>query len=121
MKLKADENVPTRVIRLLQEHDHDVATVPQEDLVGAPDHELAEAVGSEDRALITLDRGFADVRRYPPGTHPGIFVVHARELRPSVILTLVATFLAEQVFEDFTGCNVVIEPGAMRVRRPRDD
>jgi len=75
---------------------------------------------SEGRILVTLDRGFADARLYPPGTHPGIFVTHARELRVSVILTLVSTFLAEQAFEDFTGCNVVIEPGAIRTRRPSE-
>jgi hypothetical protein len=50
--------------------------------------------------------------------NPGIFVVHARDLRPGVILMLVATFLAEHVFEDFIGCNVVIEPGVLRARRP---
>jgi predicted nuclease of predicted toxin-antitoxin system len=121
VRFKADENIPARVVRLLQEHGHDVATVPEEGLVGTPDDRVSEAAASEHRAVITLDRGFADVRRYPPGTHPGIFVVHARDLRPSVILMLVATFLAEHSFEDFTGCNVVIEPGALRVRRPLDE
>lgn len=120
MRLKADENIPARVIRLLQEHGHDVATVPDEGLVGASDDRIAEAAASEGRAVITLDRCFADVRRYPPGTHPGVFVVHARDLRPSVILMLVATFLTEHSFEDFAGCNVVIEPGALRIRRPQD-
>lgn len=121
MKLEADENIQARVVRLLREHDHDVATVPEEDLTGAPDRNLAEAAASEDRILITLDRGFADVRRYQPGTHAGIFVVHARDLLPGLILMLVATFLAEHAFEDFIGCNVVIEPGALRTRRPPDE
>lgn len=118
MRFKADENVPARVIRLLHEHGHDVATVPDEGLVGASDARVAGVAASESRAVITLDRGFADVRRYPPGSHPGVFVVHARDLRPSVILMLVATFLTEHSFEDFTRCNVVIEPGALRIRRP---
>jgi predicted nuclease of predicted toxin-antitoxin system len=118
VKLKADENIPARVVQFLRDHGHDAITVLEENLVGAPDRFLADAAASEDRVLMTLDRGFADIRRYPPGTHPGIFVVHARDLRPGVILILVATFLAEQVFEDFIGCNVVIEPGALRTRRP---
>lgn len=118
MKLKADENIPARVIQLLREHDHDIATVADQDLIGAHDRELAEATASEDRILITLDRGFADVRLHPPGTHPGVFVLHARDLRPGVILMLVATFLAEHAFDDFAGCNVVIEPGVLRIRRP---
>jgi predicted nuclease of predicted toxin-antitoxin system len=117
LKLKADENISARVIQLLRERGHDVATVPDEHLVGATDRSLAEAAASEDRILITLDRGFADVRR-PPGTHPGIVEVHARDLRPSLILTLVSTFLATHPFDDFIGCNVVIEPGALRTRQP---
>jgi hypothetical protein len=34
---------------------------------------------AENRLLVTLDRGFGDVRPYPPGSHGGehlIFVVH---------------------------------------------
>ena len=120
MKIKTDENIPTRVIELLRENDQDVTTVRDEHLVGASDRRLAEVARNEGRILVTLDRGFADVRLYPPGTHPGIFVSHARELRVSVILTLVSTLLAEQPFEDFTGCNVVIEPGAIRTRRPSE-
>ena len=84
MRLKADENIPARVIDLLRRHDYDVSTVVDQEMVGAHDRVLAEATASEDRILITLDRGFADVRLYPPGTHPGIFVLHARDLRPSV-------------------------------------
>jgi hypothetical protein len=45
VRLKADENIPTRVIQLLRERGQDVATVPGEDLVGAPDHSLVEAAG----------------------------------------------------------------------------
>ncbi|MGH8926411.1 MAG: DUF5615 family PIN-like protein [Acidimicrobiia bacterium] len=44
-------------MQLLSEHGHDVATVSEEGLIGAPDRLLAEAAKSEDRILITLDRG----------------------------------------------------------------
>ena len=27
------------------------------------------------RMIVTLDRGFADIRRYPPGSHSGIVVL----------------------------------------------
>jgi hypothetical protein len=45
-------------------------------------------------------------------------VVHAREMRQSVILMLLAIFLAEHDVEEFAGCSMVIEPGSVRVRRP---
>jgi predicted nuclease of predicted toxin-antitoxin system len=115
---KADENIPTRVVRLLHQHGHDVTTVLDEDLVGASDRSLAEAAAAEDRMLITLDRGFGDVRLHPPGTHPGILVLHPREARPDAILTLMESFLSEHDLEAFARCNVVVEPEAVRIRRP---
>lgn len=118
MRLKADENIPRAVVGLLVEHGHDVHTVADEQLVGQTDPVVAEAAASEGRMIVTTDRGFGDVRLYPPGTHPGILVVHARELRQSVILMLLGTFLVQHDVGQFVGCNVVIEPGSVRVRRP---
>lgn len=121
MKLKADENVPARIVDLLREFGHDVITVPEEDPVGAPDARLASETAADDQTLLTLDRGFADIRRYRPGTHPGVFVVHARELRPGILHDLVASFLKVHTFDEFAGCNVVTEPGAVRARRPHPE
>lgn len=70
--------------------------------------------------IITVDRGVGDVRTYPPGSHPGIVVVLLRDLRPSVMLMLVVTFITEHTFEEFRSYNVVLEPGSIRVRRPPD-
>ena len=55
MRLKADENIPARVIDLLRRHDYDVSTVVDQDMVGAHDRVLAEAAASEDRILISLE------------------------------------------------------------------
>ena len=118
MRFKADENIPRTVVDLLVEKGHDVETVADEELVGETDLRVAAAAAREGRMVVTADRGFGDVRLYPPGSHPGILVVHARELRQSVILMLLATFLLEHHVEDFARCNVVIEPGSVRVRRP---
>lgn len=118
MRFKTDENISRAVVGLLIEHGHDVHTVVDEQLVGQTDLVVIEAAAREDRMVVTTDRGIGDVRLYPPGTHPGILVVHALELRQSVILMLLGTFLVEHDLEEFAGCNVVIEPGSVRVRRP---
>ena len=49
-------------------------TVSDEKLSGAPDSVLSERCRSEDRVLMTLDLDFANVRAYPPKSHPGIVV-----------------------------------------------
>jgi len=47
-------------------------------LSGIVDAELWVHVKREGRFLITLDLGFSDVRRYAPGTHPGILLLRPR-------------------------------------------
>ena len=36
---------------------------------------MAVAATSERRLIVTLDRGFGDIRLYPPGTHAGVLVL----------------------------------------------
>lgn len=53
----------------------DVDTVTSEGLAGASGPDVLTAATAAARMLITLDRGMGDVRRYPPGSHPGIVVL----------------------------------------------
>lgn len=66
MRFKVDENLPVDVAEVLRKNGHDAATVNDEALSGAPDPDLAALIKRENRALITLDLGFADIRAFPP-------------------------------------------------------
>jgi predicted nuclease of predicted toxin-antitoxin system len=74
MKFKIDENLPTEFAEVLRDAGHDAVTVGEEGLRGASDTDLFAVCGVEDRALMTLDLDFADIRRYPPSETPGILV-----------------------------------------------
>lgn len=75
MRVKTDENLAPLSADLLREHGHDVATVWDEGLRGHADTDIAETCRAENRALITLDTGFADIRRYPPEHYAGLIVL----------------------------------------------
>lgn len=60
---------------VLTMHGHDVDTVLDESLVGAPDRDVVAAAAAGNRLLITLDRGLGDIRAYPPGSHASIVVL----------------------------------------------
>ncbi len=75
MRFKIDENIHPEVVETLRAGAHDVATVWDQGMRGASDDELAEALLGEQRALLTFDLGFADIRRHSPGTHGGIVVL----------------------------------------------
>lgn len=98
MKVKLDENLPERLVSILQRLGHDVDTVTKEGLRGATDDRLWPEVQKVARFLITKDLGFSDERRYPPGQHCGIFVVRLSDDRSHAVANrLGSVFSVEQV------------------------
>src|SRR5437764_12425695 len=65
MKIKLDENMPGVAVAIQAAHGHEVVTVVDESLAGARDPTIAQAAAIEGRMLVTMDRGFADIRSYP--------------------------------------------------------
>ena len=64
MLFKVDENLPQEVAEILRQAGHDATTVLEQGLGGAADSALEEVFRKEQRALVTLDNGFADIRAY---------------------------------------------------------
>lgn len=64
---------------LFRDAGHGVHTVFDERLGGVTDSRIFEACQVEQRILVTFDLDFADIRRYPPATHAGVWV-----LRPPI-------------------------------------
>jgi len=89
MRFKIDENLPDEFATILGDADHDACTVRDQALGGRPDRDVAATCKREQRALITLDLGFADIRAFPPEEFAGIIVfrVHSRD-RDHVVAVL---------------------------------
>ncbi len=118
MKLKLDENLPEGARRVAESLGHDVDTVAEERLGGADDPAVLDAARRAGRFLITLDRGFGDVRRYPPGDHPGIAVLRVDSEDGPTVTQAVGSFLSSRDLGDLTGCLVVVRGHLARIRRP---
>lgn len=116
MKIKLDENLPARLMHVLQRHGHDVDTVPEEQLSGRPDAEIWQAAGAEGRFLITQDLDFSDIRQFTPGTHPGLLLVRLREPGAQALLEAISAVAAE--IADWGGCFVVLTENKIRIKRP---
>jgi len=121
VKVKVDENVPRRLAAVLAHYGHDVLSVVDQGLAGATDARVFEAAVGEGRMLVTLDRGFGDIRRYRPGRHAGVLVLHAAEQRPAVLEATLRAVLDEYRLEDMAGCTVIAQPGLIRMRRPEPE
>lgn len=73
--------MPTSFYNLLKATGHNVTTVAEENLIGADDSLLLKTAAAEGRILLTFDTDFADIRRYPSGSHSGIVVFRLRDQR----------------------------------------
>lgn len=118
MKLKLDENLSRYLKQTLSALQHDVITVADENLLSQPDTVVGAAANGEGRILLTLDLEFADLRKYPPGSHPGIILFRPRSFGPLAINRFVEDFVRDTDLVLVTGCVVVVDPGRVRVRRP---
>lgn len=118
MRFKLDENIDVRAAAVLEEAGHDVATVVDQDLGGTADTVVAEAVSAEGRILVTLDRGFGDLRTYPPGSHSGIVLLRLRRQALASVRSGLELLLRYEDLPTITGCTVIVRGATVRVRRP---
>jgi predicted nuclease of predicted toxin-antitoxin system len=116
--VKLDENLGKTHVRFLRELGYEADRVYDQGLSGANDERVWARVCAEGRFLITLDLDFSDVRRYHPGSHPGILLIRARSRGRNAVLQVLRRVLAEQPLENLRGCLAVANEELTRVRRP---
>lgn len=117
-RLKIDEDLPRQMRNLIAERGYEAATVTEQGWQGASDEVLWSRVQAEGRWLITGDRGFADLRQYPPGSHAGVILLRAQEESRRAYLELAAVALDRLRLEEIAGSIVVVTRRGVRVRRP---
>lgn len=116
--VKLDENLGETHAALVRELGHDVDRVTDEGLSGADDGTVWQRVTAEGRFFVTLDLDFADVRQFPPGTHPGLLLLRPRQRSRDAVMDVLRRVLAEHPLETFVGCLVVADSRHTRIRRP---
>jgi predicted nuclease of predicted toxin-antitoxin system len=117
LRVKLDEDLSPLVAEPLVSAGHEVLTVVGQGWGGLKDDELWPRVSAERAFFITADKGFADVRLFPPGSHAGILLL--RPDRDSIVdlRELVGAVLASRNLESIVGSVTVATPRRIRVRR----
>lgn len=118
MLVKLDENLSNTHTEFLRQMGYECDRVTDEGLSGATDETVWQQVCQEGRFFITLDLDFSDVRRFPPGTHPGILLLRSRSRSRQAVLELLSRILSEYPLEFLQGCLVVADETQTRIRRP---
>ena len=117
MKVKLDENLPHSLINVLTSAGHDTDSVADEGLTGADDQTVFVSARNAGRLLVTLDRGFGDIRRYEPGTHAGIVVLRLPDESAAAVVGAIRRLMAQHSLEDLFGAIAIVEPARLRIRR----
>ncbi len=118
MKIKIDENIPTRLVGILTQQGHDIHSVHQEGLSGRSDEDVWHSVQRESRFLITQDLDFSDVRRFAPGAHHGILLVRLRAPGSHALADRIQCLFETEDVESWEGFFVVATEHKLRIRRP---
>jgi len=118
MQIKLDEDLPKALLVMLLNNGYQVKRVFDQGMSGWKDHDIWQAVQDEHRFLITADKGFADVRRYPPGSHNGMMLLRPDQDGINPILELIEKVLRAYDLNSLEGTITVVTPRNIRVRRP---
>ena len=119
MRIKLDENLPEGLADLLRSAKYDVATVLEENLSGAKDPVVTAAVKQEGRLFMTYDMDFADIRKYPPGSHAGIVVFRLQDQRWRVLEGPARRLVESRLLERLQGRLAIVDEVRIRTRSER--
>jgi predicted nuclease of predicted toxin-antitoxin system len=116
MKIKLDENLGSIGVSLLESEGHDVKTIAEQRMSGATDEQVYETCRDESRVLVTLDRDFGQILRFPPEPTAGIVVLECKgRLSPAMILARLTELAALLTSRPIDHELWIIEPGRVRI------
>lgn len=116
MRFKIDENLPADLGKALVSAGHEAATVHEERLQGVDDKPLLTVCDKEQRAIITLDVDFGNIRTYPPDRHHGIVVLRLSRQDKPYVLRCFRQVLVLLAKEPLAGKLWIVEDARVRIR-----
>jgi hypothetical protein len=116
MRFKLDENLPAELVGDLRSAGHEAQTVPEEGLTGTPDPVLVERMRTEGRVFLTMDKGIADARAYPPRQYAGIILFRPPASGRGTVLTFIRRHMSTILLTDPTGRLLAISERGIRIR-----
>jgi predicted nuclease of predicted toxin-antitoxin system len=117
MRTKVDEDLPRATVQMLRDRGHEAVSVIEQGMGGWKDPVLWQATQSEQRFLVTADKGFADLRSYPPGSHAGVLLLRPDEDGIQPVIELLERVLANHDLKALARTAAVVTPRGIRIRR----
>ena len=114
-----DEDMPRSTAKVLRASGYSADDVRDIGLRGHEDDEVYGYSQVHEATLVTADKDFSNILRFPLGTHHGIIVLRVPdELSTNDVNQELLRALSELKGENIQGCLVIVEIGRIRIRRP---
>jgi predicted nuclease of predicted toxin-antitoxin system len=117
MKFLTDENIANSTIRMIRELGFDVKDVREIGLIGCSDELIIKLAIKEDRIIITLDKDFGNILKFPIRGHKGIIFIRIKRPTPKRVNLVLKTLLVTTDKEKIKNSLVVIKEKGIRIRR----
>jgi predicted nuclease of predicted toxin-antitoxin system len=116
VKFKLDENLPVELVTDRRGLGHDAETVNDEGLRGAADPAVVDAAFAAGRILFTLDKGIANLQRYPIHQHAGVVLFRPDTSGRGAVIAFVRKRLNKVLEMDLADRLTVVGPSRIRFR-----
>jgi predicted nuclease of predicted toxin-antitoxin system len=117
MKFLADENLYMPIVNILRDNGHNVLSILEEGKTGAPDEDIFQIAVSENRIILTMDKHFTNMLRFPSYQCGGIIVVRLYKIRVDKATRLFFKFFNELLERDIKKNLIIISRKKVRIRR----
>ncbi len=114
MRILVDENIPKITVTALQTMRHDVLDIRGTERQGMFDDELWSLAQTEQRILVTTDKGFAEHR---DELHCGILVIRLKQPNEQRIHTRIMAAFRQWAESDWPGLLLVMRDAVQSVHR----
>jgi len=114
MRILVDENIPNLTVDKLRAMGHDVLDIPGTVRQGMFDDELWPLAQTEQRMLVTTDKGFSEHRDEP---HYGLLVVRLRQPNEQRIHARIMAAFRQFQEREWPGLLVVMRDAVQSVHR----
>ncbi|MFA0730868.1 MAG: hypothetical protein LKKZDAJK_001398 [Candidatus Fervidibacter sp.] len=118
VRFVVDESMPRSTALELRRLGYWAEDVRDVGLRGADDERVFQYAQAQQATLVTAGLDFADIRRFPTGTHHGIIVVRVPDVLPTWVVNAELISALQQLRgQSLRGALVIVELGRLRVRR----
>jgi predicted nuclease of predicted toxin-antitoxin system len=117
MKFFANENLFEPIIGYLRDLGSDILSTRDAGLSGISDDEVYQLACHEERVIITMDKDFSRMFRFPPEKCGGIIVVEIYKRTVDETLDIFKKFYNSLKEKDIKKNLVIITPENIRIRR----